>query len=76
MAVDDTGLVLLVVVDPKLHGPSSLTVRMDDGRTHTLGPDQVGPDQLALGYATTVHRSQGATFDTTHLYADGGGREL
>ena len=53
-----------------------LTVRMDDGRTHALGPDQIGPDQLALGYATTVHRSQGATFDTAHLFADGGGREL
>jgi conjugative relaxase-like TrwC/TraI family protein len=53
-----------------------LTVRMDDGRTHVLGPDQICPDQLALGYATTVHRSQGATFDTAHLFADGGGREL
>ena len=49
---------------------------MDDGQTHALGPDQIGPDQLALGYATTVHRSQGATFDTAHLFADGGGREL
>ena len=63
----------VTAVDPDA---GSLTVRMDDGRTHTLGPDQIGPDQLALGYATTVHRSQGATFDTAHLYADGGGREL
>jgi conjugative relaxase-like TrwC/TraI family protein len=54
----------------------TLVVRMDDGRTHTLGPDQTGSGQLAHGYATTVHRSQGATFDTAHLYADGGGREL
>ncbi len=54
----------------------SLAVRMDDGRTYTLAPDQIGSDQLALGYATTVHRSQGATFDSAHLYADGGGREL
>lgn len=54
----------------------SLTVRTDDGRTHTLGADQIGADKLAHGYATTVHRSQGATFDTAHLYADGGGREL
>ncbi|HET6873484.1 MAG TPA: MobF family relaxase, partial [Acidimicrobiales bacterium] len=53
-----------------------LTVRMDDGHTHTLGSDQIGPDKLAHAYATTVHRSQGATFDTAHLYADGGGREL
>jgi conjugative relaxase-like TrwC/TraI family protein len=63
----------VVGVDPDA---GSLTVRMDDGRTHTLGPDQIGPDNLALGYATTVHRSQGATFDTAHLFADGGGREL
>jgi hypothetical protein len=63
----------VVGVDPDA---GSLTVRMDDGRTHALGPDQIGPDQLALGYATTVHRSQGATFDTAHLFADGGGREL
>jgi ATP-dependent exoDNAse (exonuclease V) alpha subunit len=49
---------------------------MHDGQTHILGPHQIGTDQLALGYATTVHRSQGATFDTAHLYADGGGREL
>jgi hypothetical protein len=49
---------------------------MDDGAIHTLGPDQIGSDRLALGYATTVHRSQGATFDTAHLFADGGGREL
>jgi hypothetical protein len=49
---------------------------MDDGRTHVLGPDQIGPDKLALGYATTVQRSQGATFDTAHLFADGSGREL
>ena len=49
---------------------------MDDGSTHTLGPEETGPDRLAHGYATTVHRSQGATFDTAHLFADGGGREL
>jgi hypothetical protein len=33
-------------------------------------------DRLALGYATTVHRSQGATVDTGHVLADGGGREV
>ncbi|MHB1536535.1 MAG: ATP-dependent DNA helicase, partial [Acidimicrobiales bacterium] len=60
-------------VDPDAR---SLTVRTDDGRTHTLGHDQIGPDKFALGYATTVHRSQGDTFDTAHLFADGGGREL
>jgi conjugative relaxase-like TrwC/TraI family protein len=63
----------VVGVDP---GAGTLIARMDDGRTHALEPDQIGPDKLALGYATTVHRSQGATFDTAHLFADGGGREL
>jgi hypothetical protein len=63
----------VTVVHP---GAGSLTVRMDDGQIHTLGPDQIGPEQLTLGYAITVHRSQGATFDTAHLFADGGGREL
>jgi AAA domain/UvrD-like helicase C-terminal domain len=55
---------------------SSLLARMDDGQVHRLGPDDTGPDRLAHGYATTVHRSQGATVDHTHLFADGGGREL
>ncbi len=63
----------ITALDPQA---GTLAARMDDGHTHTLGPDQIGPDRLALGYATTVHRSQGATFDTAHLFADGGGREL
>ncbi|HTT90882.1 MAG TPA: hypothetical protein VMF65_15115, partial [Acidimicrobiales bacterium] len=54
----------------------TLTVAMDDGKTHVLGPDETSSDRLAHGYATTIHRSQGATFGTTHLFADGGGREL
>ena len=54
----------------------NLTVSMDDGSTHALGPEETAPDRLAHGYATTMHRSQGATFDTAHLFADGGGREL
>jgi len=54
----------------------SLLVCMEDGREHRFGPDDVGADRLAHGYATTVHRSQGATVDTAHLFADGGGREL
>jgi hypothetical protein len=54
----------------------SLLARMDDGQVHRLGPDDTRPDRLAHGYATTVHRSQGATVDHTHLFADGGGREL
>jgi hypothetical protein len=33
-------------------------------------------DRLDYGYATTVHRAQGATVDTGHRFHDGGGREL
>ena len=52
-----------------------IDLRADDGR---LLPGIQGDelDRLALGYATTVHRSQGATVDTGHVLADGGGREL
>jgi len=63
----------IVAVDP---AGRSLAARMDDGRTQTFGPDDLGADRLALGYATTVHRSQGSTVDVAHLFADGGGREL
>ncbi|MGI8754048.1 MAG: hypothetical protein ACR2MN_17375 [Acidimicrobiales bacterium] len=63
--------VVTSVVD--VHG---LLVRMDDGREHRFGPDDIGADRLSHGYATTVHRSQGATVDVAHLFADGGGREL
>lgn len=31
---------------------------------------------LDYGYALTVHRSQGATYDRSHVLAAGGGREL
>jgi hypothetical protein len=65
------GVVTAVDVDSQ-----SLLVCMDGGREHRFGPDDIGADRLAHGYATTVHRSQGATVDTTHLFADGGGREL
>ena len=53
-----------------------LMVRLEDGRQHRLERDEIGADQLAHGYATTVHRSQGATHDLAHVYEDGGGREL
>jgi hypothetical protein len=71
LVTSQRGQVIAVLADAR-----GLTLRMDDGQIHTLGPDEIGPDRLALGYATTVHRSQGATFDTAHLFADGGGREL
>lgn len=54
----------------------SLQVGLDDGRKATLAGGQLGSDRLGYGYATTVHRSQGATVDRAHFLADGGGREL
>jgi hypothetical protein len=57
-------------------GEQSLVARMDDGRHHRFDVDDLGVDCVEHGYATTVHRAQGATVDTAHLYADGGGREL
>ncbi len=55
---------------------TTMVARMDDGRLQNFGPDELGAERLSLGYATTVHRSQGATCDAAHLFADGGGREL
>jgi ATP-dependent exoDNAse (exonuclease V) alpha subunit len=54
----------------------SITVRTDDGRCTRLPQSATSEDRLAHGYAITVHRSQGATYDTTHDLEDGGGREL
>src|SRR5205085_11007507 len=53
------------------------TLTLDTGdRTLTLTRQQVDAEHLDHGYATTVHRAQGATFDRAHVFADGGGREL
>ncbi|HXY43623.1 MAG TPA: hypothetical protein VEH29_05520, partial [Acidimicrobiales bacterium] len=54
----------------------TLDIRTSDGRTVRLSGKEANADRLGYGYATTVHRSQGATFDRAHLFADGGGREL
>ena len=63
----------VLAVDP---GSGTLTARMDDGRIQPFAPEETTADRLALGYAVTIHRSQGATVDTAHRYEDGGGREL
>jgi hypothetical protein len=60
-------------VDPHAR---SLVARMDDGRVKRFGPEDLDAAHLAHGYATTVHRMQGATTEVTHVFADGGGREL
>jgi conjugative relaxase-like TrwC/TraI family protein len=52
-----------------------IDLQADDGRLLAgIRGDEL--NRLDLGYATTVHRSQGATVDTGHVLADGGGREL
>ena len=53
-----------------------LAATMDDGRIQRFGPEELGADHLAHGYAVTVHRSQGATVARAHALEDGGGREL
>ncbi len=55
----------------------AMTVRTSDDRSVT--PRQVtrlDADHLDHGYALTVHRAQGATYDRAHVLAAGGGREL
>jgi hypothetical protein len=54
----------------------TLLLRTDDGKQVRLDRQEAGTDKLEYGYATTVHRSQGATVSRAHLFADGGGREL
>jgi conjugative relaxase-like TrwC/TraI family protein len=54
----------------------TLTVRFDHDRDVTLSGAEIDDDHLDHAYALTVHRTQGATVDTTHVLADGGGREL
>jgi ATP-dependent exoDNAse (exonuclease V) alpha subunit len=63
----------LTVVDlDKLH----ITAAMDDGRTVVLTGSGIDRAHLGYGYAVTVHRSQGATYDRAHVLGAGGGREL
>ena len=53
-----------------------LMARMDDGRDQLFAAEDMTADRLDYGYATTVHRAQGATVDVAHRFHDGGGREL
>jgi hypothetical protein len=55
----------------------ALSIRMDDdNEIRRLAGAEIGAERLALGYAVTVHRSQGATVERAHALEDGGGREL
>ncbi len=64
---------VIKAVDP---GQRILRLRTDNGQTVQLDTEEAGSDRLGYGYATTVHRAQGATVERAHLFADGGGREL
>ena len=71
VVTSERGLVFLV--DPERE---RLVARMDDGREQVFERDELIASKVAYGYATTVHRSQGATCERAHVYEDGGGREL
>jgi conjugative relaxase-like TrwC/TraI family protein len=49
-----------------------IAIEMEDGRPYWFEQEEIGRSQLAHGYATTVHRSQGATHDIAHVFEDGG----
>jgi hypothetical protein len=53
-----------------------LAIEMEGGRGYWFEQEAIGQSKLTHGYATTVHRSQGATHDIAHVFEDGGGREL
>jgi conjugative relaxase-like TrwC/TraI family protein len=72
VVTSETGTV--VAVRPEA---MALLIRMDDGKEiRRLEGAEMGADRLALGYAVTVHRSQGSTVERAHALEDGGGREL
>jgi hypothetical protein len=54
----------------------AVTVRTSQGHDVTLAGEGIDTEHLDYGYALTVHRAQGATYDRTHVLAAGGGREL
>jgi ATP-dependent exoDNAse (exonuclease V) alpha subunit len=54
----------------------AVVLRSQDERQVALAGEDLSAERLAHGYAVTAHRSQGQTTDRSHLYVDGGGREL
>jgi conjugative relaxase-like TrwC/TraI family protein len=54
----------------------SLTLLTEDGRRVCLSREDISAEHLDHAYAMTVHRTQGATTEVSHLLQDGGGREL
>lgn len=55
---------------------NTLTVNTSDGSAVDITGQGLDTDHLDYGYALTVHRAQGATYDCAHVLAAGGGREL
>ena len=55
---------------------AAIDLRTSDGRDVRLTGEQTSTERLGYGYATTVHRCQGATVTRAHLFADGESREL
>jgi hypothetical protein len=54
----------------------AITARTAEGTTVELTGEDLGPDRIDLAYATTIHRAQGATVDTCHVWADGLSNQL
>jgi len=54
----------------------ALILELEAGRRVRLEGEAIDAAHLAHAYAMTAHRSQGATVETAHVLADGGGREL
>lgn len=69
MATSERGTVVAVHED-------GISIRTDRGLTTRLAGTDADGSHVDHAYAVTVHRAQGATVDTAHLLADGGGREL
>jgi conjugative relaxase-like TrwC/TraI family protein len=63
----------VTAVDPTTRTMTALT---GDGQVVTIPSEYLGREKMGYGYAITAHRAQGATVDTAHVLADGGGREL
>jgi conjugative relaxase-like TrwC/TraI family protein len=64
----------VTTIDPRTR---SVSIAFHDTDTPVvLRGEELDSKRLDHAYATTVHRAQGATVDRSHVYADGGGREL
>jgi len=65
----------LTVTDIDLPG-ARLRAVTAESRPVVLSGEAIDAAHLDYGYALTVHRAQGATYDRAHVLAAGGGREL